>query len=161
MDVYAPQVWQPHERPTLPGSPSNPHHSFPRRVAFFVIGFIVAITGGLGNALVIVNLPYLQGSLGVFTAEIQWLPAAYVMANISMNLLLVKFRQQYGLRLFTELFLVLYALATVAHLFVHGLASAIAVRAAHGMSGAALTTLGLYYVLQAFPAKHRVKGRRS
>ncbi|MYM74364.1 MFS transporter [Duganella sp. FT134W] len=158
MDVYAPQVWQPHERPTLPGSPSNPDHSMPKRVAFLLVGFIVAITGGLGNALVSVNLPYLQGSLGVFTTEIQWLPAAYVMTNVSMNLLLVKFRQQYGLRLFTELFLVLYALVTVAHLFVHGLGSAIAVRAAHGMSGAALTTLGLYYTLQAFPAKHRLKG---
>jgi MFS family permease len=158
MDVYAPQVWQPHERPILPGSPSTPHHVFEKRVAFLLVGFIVAITGGLGNALVSVNLPYLQGSLGVYSAEIQWLPAAYVMANVSMNLLLVKFRQQYGLRLFTELFLVLYAIATVAHLFVHGLASAIAVRAAHGMSGAALTTLGLYYTLQAFPAQHRLKG---
>jgi MFS family permease len=158
MDVYAPQVWQPHERPTLPGSPSTPHHVFEKRVAFLLVGFIVAITGGLGNALVSVNLPYLQGSLGVYSAEIQWLPAAYVMANVSMNLLLVKFRQQYGLRLFTELFLVLYAVATVAHLFVHGLGSAIAVRAAHGMSGAALTTLGLYYTLQAFPAEHRLKG---
>jgi MFS family permease len=158
MDVYAPQVWQPHERPILPGSPSTPHHAFEKRVAFLLVGFIVAITGGLGNALVSVNLPYLQGSLGVYSAEIQWLPAAYVMANVSMNLLLVKFRQQYGLRLFTELFLVLYAIATVAHLFVHGLASAIAVRAAHGMSGAALTTLGLYYTLQAFPAQHRLKG---
>ncbi|HEX5342743.1 MAG TPA: MFS transporter [Duganella sp.] len=158
MDVYAPQVWQPHERPILPGSPSNPDHAFEKRIAFLVVGFIVAITGGLGNALVSVNLPYLQGSLGVYSAEIQWLPAAYVMANVSMNLLLVKFRQQYGLRLFTELFLVLYAIATVAHLFVHGLASAIAVRAAHGMSGAALTTLGLYYTLQAFPSQHRLKG---
>ena len=157
MDVYAPQVWLPHERPTLPGSPSTPLHTPERRIAYLVIGFIVAITGGLGNALVSVNLPYLQGSLGVYSAEIQWLPAAYVMANVSMNLLLVKFRQQYGLRLFTELFLVLYAVATVAHLFVHGLASAIAVRAAHGMSGAALTTLGLYYTLQAFPAQHRLK----
>jgi MFS family permease len=157
MDVYAPQAWQPHERPSLPGSPSTPIHSFPKRVAFLVVGFIVAITGGLGNALVSVNLPYLQGSLGVYSAEIQWLPAAYVMANVSMNLLLVKFRQQYGLRLFTELFLMLYAAATVAHLFVHGLGSAIAVRAAHGMSGAALTTLGLYYTLQAFPAQHRLK----
>jgi MFS family permease len=142
----------------LPGSPSTPHHVFEKRVAFLLVGFIVAITGGLGNALVSVNLPYLQGSLGVYSAEIQWLPAAYVMANVSMNLLLVKFRQQYGLRLFTELFLVLYAVATVAHLFVHGLGSAIAVRAAHGMSGAALTTLGLYYSLQAFPAEHRLKG---
>jgi MFS family permease len=157
MDVYAPQVWLPHERPALPGSPSSPIHPTRRRLAFFIIGLIVAITGGLGNALVLVNLPYLQGSLGVYSAEIQWLPAAYVMANVSMNLLLVKFRQQYGLRLFTELFLVLYAVATVAHLFVHGLASAIAVRAAHGMSGAALSTLGLYYVLQAFPAKYRIK----
>ncbi|MES2114739.1 MAG: MFS transporter, partial [Pseudomonadota bacterium] len=142
MDVYTPQVWLPHERPTLPGSPSTPLHSDRRRVAYLLVGLIVALTGGLGNALVSVNLPYLQGSLGVYSSEIQWLPAVYVMANVSMNLLLVKFRQQFGLRLFTELFLVLYAVATLAHLFVHGLASAIAVRAASGMSGAALTVLG-------------------
>ncbi|MRV71184.1 MFS transporter [Duganella sp. FT92W] len=158
MDVYAPQTWLPHERPMLPGSPSTPHHPASRRIAYLVVGFIVALTGGLGNALVTVNLPYLQGSLGVYAAEIAWLPAAYVMANVSMNLLLVKFRQQYGLRLFTELFLLLYVIATVAHLFVHGLASAIAVRAAHGMSGAALTVLGLYYVLQAFSKEHRLRG---
>lgn len=158
MDEYAQQRWLPHERPLLPGSPSTPLHSAQRRLAYLLVGFIVALTGGLGNALVTVNLVYAQGSLGVTAAEIQWLPAAYVMGNVSMNLLLVKFRQQFGLRLFTELFLLLYALVTVAHLFVHGLASAIAVRAAHGISGAALTVLGLYYVLQAFPAQHRLKG---
>ncbi|WP_338766465.1 MFS transporter [Massilia sp. METH4] len=158
MDVYAPQTWKPHERPMLPGSPSSPLHSTPRRIAYLIVGFIVALTGGLGNALVTVNLVYAQGSLGVYQAEIQWLPTVYVMANVSMNLLLVKFRQQFGLRLFTELFLVLYALATLAHLFVHGLGSAIAVRAASGISGAALTTLGLYYTLQGFPAQHRLKG---
>ncbi|KRB98202.1 MFS transporter [Duganella sp. Root198D2] len=158
MDEYAPQKWLPHERPLLPGSPSTPLHSAPKRLAFLLVGLVVALTGGLGNALVTVNLVYAQGSLGVTSAEIQWLPAAYVMGNVSMNLLLVKFRQQFGLRLFTELFLLLYAVVTVAHLFVHGLASAIAVRAAHGISGAALTVLGLYYVLQAFPAQHRLKG---
>ena len=158
MDEYAPQQWLPHERPLLPGSPSTPLHSASKRLAFLLVGLIVALTGGLGNALVTVNLVYAQGSLGVTVAEIQWLPAAYVMGNVSMNLLLVKFRQQFGLRLFTELFLLLYAVVTVAHLFVHGLASAIAVRAAHGISGAALTVLGLYYVLQAFPAQHRLKG---
>ncbi|MDT1842350.1 MFS transporter, partial [Acinetobacter baumannii] len=87
-----------------------------------------------------------------------WLPAAYVMANASMNLLLVKFRQQFGLRLFTEFFLVLYALVTFAHLLVGGLGSAIAVRAAHGMLAAALSTLGLYYTLQAFTKPWRLKG---
>ena len=155
---YVPRQWDPDERPTLPGGPSFPKHSTPRRIAFFLIGTLVTITGGLGNALVTVNLVNLQGTLGVFTAEANWLPTAYVMTNVSMNLLLVKFRQQFGLRAFTEFFLVLYALITFAHLFVNDLGSAIAVRAAHGMAGAALSTLGLYYSLQAFKKEWRPRG---
>ncbi len=141
----------------MPGSPSTPLHSNARRWAFALVGVIVALTGGLGNALVIANLPYLQGALGATSQDIAWLPAAYIMTNVSMNLLLVKFRQQFGLRAFTELFLVLYALVTLAHLFVNDIDSAIAVRAAHGMVGAALSTLGLYYMIQAFPQKWRLK----
>ncbi|SEC10778.1 Major Facilitator Superfamily protein [Pseudomonas saponiphila] len=157
MDHYAPRNWQPHEKPSLPGSPSTPLHPTHKRLAYALVGLLVAITGGLGNSLVIANLPYLQGALGATTAEMAWLPAAYVMTNVSMNLLLVKFRQQFGLRAFTEVFLVLYALVTFGHLFVNDLSSAIAVRAAHGMVGAALSSLGLYYMVQAFPAKWRLK----
>ncbi len=157
MNHYAPRDWLPHERPSLPGSPSTPLHSNPRRWAYAMVGLLVALTGGLGNSLVIANQLYLQGVLGATTAEMAWLPAAYVMTNVSMNLLLVKFRQQFGLRAFTEVFLVLYALVTFAHLFVNDLSSAIAVRAAHGMVAAALSSLGLYYMIQAFPAKWRLK----
>lgn len=156
-DKYKPHDWAPHERPSLPGSPSTPLHSTPKRLAYAIVGIIVALTGGLGNALVVANLQYLQGSLGATQAEIAWLPAAYVMTNVSMNLLLVKFRQQFGLRAFTEVFLVLYALVTFAHLFVNDIESAVAVRAAHGMVGAALGSLGLYYMIQAFPQKWRMK----
>ncbi|WP_300756990.1 MFS transporter [Janthinobacterium sp.] len=157
-DAYTPRNWAPGERPSLPGSPSTPEHTTPKRVAYFVVGLIVALTGGLGNGLVTANILNLQGSLGAYAAEMQWLPAAYVMTIVSMNLLLVKFRQQFGLRLFTEIFLVLYALVTFAHLYANSLSSAIAVRAAHGMVGGALGVLGLYYTLQAFPARHRLKG---
>ncbi|SEI99356.1 MFS transporter [Pseudomonas sp. NFR16] len=156
-DKYTPRDWAPHERPTMPGSPSTPLHPVPKRWAFAIVGVIVALTGGLGNALVVANLQYLQGALGATQAEIAWLPAAYVMTNVSMNLLLVKFRQQFGLRAFTEVFLVLYALVTFGHLFVNDIESAIAVRAAHGMVGAALSSLGLYYMIQAFPQKWRMK----
>ncbi|PUA19855.1 MFS transporter [Glaciimonas sp. PCH181] len=158
MNHYVARKWLPDERPTLPGSPSTPAHSTPLRFAYGIVGFIVAITGGLGNALVSANLINLQGTLGAYSTEVAWLPAAYVMTNVTMSLLLVKFRQQFGLRLFTEAFVALYALVTFAHLFVNDLSSAIAVRAAHGMAGAALSTLGLYYMLQAFPAKWRLKG---
>ncbi len=67
------------------------------------------------------------------------------MTNVSINLLLVKFRQQFGLRAFTEGFLVLYVLVTFFHLFVNDLSSAMMVRAAHGMVAAALSSLGIYY----------------
>ncbi|BBT40098.1 hypothetical protein WP8W18C01_24390 [Pseudomonas putida] len=138
MDKYTPRQWLPHEKPSLPGSPSTPLHAPGKRLAYGAVGLLVAITGGLGNALVTANLSFLQGALGATSAEMAWLPAAFVMTNVSMNLLLVKFRQQFGLRAFTEVFLVLYALVTFAHLFVNDLNSAIAVRAAHGMVGAAL-----------------------
>jgi MFS family permease len=156
-DEYAPRQWSPQEKPQLPGSPSTPEHPPARRVAFGVVALVLAMAGGLSNGLVIANLLNLQGSFGAYTTEMQWLPAAYVMANVSMNLLLVKFRQQYGLQLFTELFLALYALVAFAHLVAHNLPTAIAVRAAHGLVGAALTVLAANYCVQAFPPAHRVK----
>jgi MFS family permease len=158
MSKYAPREWAPDEKPMLPGSPSTPAHPTKLRLAYLAVGILVTITGGLGNALVAVNLINLQGVLSAYQTETAWLPAAYVMANASMNLLLVKFRQQFGLRLFTECFLVLYALVTLAHLFVNDLGSAIAVRAAHGMLAAAVSPLGLYYTLQGFKKEWRLKG---
>jgi hypothetical protein len=62
----------------------------------------VCLTGALGNAVVTANLQLLQGTFAAWSTEIAWLPAVYVMTNVSINLLLVKFRQQFGLRAFTE-----------------------------------------------------------
>ena len=156
-DPYAPREWQPHEKPALLGSPSTPEHPTSKRIAYGVVGLLVCLTGALGNAVVTANLQNLQGTFGAWSTEIAWLPAVYVMTNVSINLLLVKFRQQYGLRAFTEGFLVLYVLVTFFHLFVNDLSSALMVRAAHGMVAAALSSLGIYYQIQAWPAKHRLK----
>lgn len=154
---YAAREWLPHEKPMLPGSPSTPLHSTPKRIAFGLIGLLISLTGALSNALVSANLTNLQGTFAAYSNEIAWLPAVYVMGNISINLLLVKFRQQFGLRVFTEAFLVLYVLVAFFHLFANDLSSAIIVRTAHGMVGAALSSLGIYYQVQAWPAKHRLK----
>ncbi|APG18229.1 MFS transporter [Kosakonia radicincitans] len=156
-DPYTPREWAAHEKPMLLGSPSTPYHSTPRRIAYGIVGLLVCLTGALGNAMVTANLQNLQGTFAAWSTEIAWLPAVYVMTNISINLLLVKFRQQYGLRAFTEGFLVLYVLVTFFHLFINDLSSAMFVRAAHGMVAAALSSLGIYYQIQAWPAKHRLK----
>ena len=156
-DPYAPREWAPHEKPMLLGSPSTPVHSTPKRIAYGIVGLLVCMTGALGNAMVTANLQNLQGTFAAWSTEIAWLPAVYVMTNVSINLLLVKFRQQFGLRAFTEGFLVLYVLVTFFHLFVNDLSSALLVRAAHGMVAAALSSLGIYYQIQAWPARHRLK----
>lgn len=62
-------IFKPHERPTLPGSPANPDHPTARRRLYFLIGCLVGITGGLGNALVTVNLNFAQGTLGLNSDE--------------------------------------------------------------------------------------------
>ena len=149
---------KPHERPALPGSPATPDHSTPWRLAYACVGVLVALTGSLGNAAVTANIPLLAGSLGVTTTEASWLPIVFVMTNACMNLLLVKFRMQYGLRLFTEIILMIFLATATAHLFLEDYGSTLVVRGIAGIAAAGMSTLGILYIIQAFPAQHRLKG---
>ena len=148
--------FKPHERPVIPGSPFNPDHPRERMIAYGAIGVLAGLTGGLGNALVTANLSYFQGTLGLSTREAVWIPAAFVTTNVCANLVLVKFRQQFGLLLFVRLVLVVYIAATAMHLFVHSEWSALLTRAVSGVAAAGLTTLGLLTWFQAMPAPKRL-----
>lgn len=145
------------QRPALPGSPGFPNHPLGRRAVYGLTAVLVGITGALGNAIVAANLPYIQGSLGLDLSEVAWLPAAYLVTNAITGCILVKYRQEFGVRSFCMIFLTLQAALITSHLFVNGLAGAILVRAASGISASALTTLGVFYMMQAFPAPHRLK----
>jgi len=153
-------AWEPapHERSPIPGSPPTPWHPLSRRIAYFSVAVLVVMSGSLGNAIVTANLTTLQGSLGLYSAEIQWLPTVYVMTNVCANMLLIKFRQQFGIRLFTQIFLIGFALTTGAHIFTHSFATAVAVRALSGIAAAACSTVGLLYMVQAWTPEHRLKG---
>src|SRR5262249_4738596 len=105
--------FKPHERPVIPGSPFNPDHPVERMAAYGVIGLLAGLTGGLGNNLVTANLSYFQGTLGLSAEEGAWIPAAYAATYICANLILVKFRQQFGLLLFVQLILIAYSLVTM------------------------------------------------
>ncbi|WP_294297426.1 MFS transporter [uncultured Sphingomonas sp.] len=158
--VFAEERWDyaPHEAPVMPGSPGSPAHPQARKAAYIAVAVLLGLTGGLGNALVAVNTTTLGGSLGLDPVQVAWLPTVYVMTNVSINLLLIKFRQQFGLRPFALIFLGLYVLLCLAHLFVSDFGSAILVRAASGMAAAPLSTFALYYIMQAMPPAARLKG---
>lgn len=152
------ETLKPHERPMLPGSPATPEHSARLRAAYAGTGVLVTLTGGLGNAMVLANVQNLAGELGITATDAAWLPVIFVMTNACMNLLLIKFRMQYGLRLFTEIILTVFVATATAHLLVDDFGSALWVRAAAGICSAGLSTLGILYLIQAFPAAHRLKG---
>jgi predicted MFS family arabinose efflux permease len=79
------------------------------------------------------------------------------MFNISMNLLFIKYRQQFGLVRFAKVFLILYALATIANLFVTSFPAILAVRALSAIAGAAMGALCVMYMMQGLPPKPNYK----
>lgn len=142
--------WSDQERPTIPGSPASIAHASSKRVLYFVIGLFVVIAGSLSNGFITANLPIIQGEYGLSPSEAAWIPTVYVIANISANLILFKARQQYGLRLFSEIGLLLFIVVLSLHLVVHSFGMALFTRFVSGLMAAPLSSLGMYYIMQAF-----------
>ena len=101
-----------------------------RPLALAATSTLVGLTQSLGLNLVTSNLANLQASLSASAAEANWLTTAYFVTALPATLLLVKFRRQFGLRLFAFAGIGLFLLAAFIHLFVDTLSSAIFARAA-------------------------------
>lgn len=142
-------AWSDDEKPAMPGSAASLAHSWPRRLAYAGVAVLLAMTGGLGNALVSANLPQIQGHLGLTPVQGQWLVAAYLMTNVSSNILLFKFRQQFGLRLYVQLGMPLYVVATILHLFAGSFETAVLARLVSGFATSVCSSLGIFYLMQA------------
>lgn len=153
-----PPHWSADEQPTMPGSPALIAHSRMKRCCYFIIGLVVAISASLSNGFISANLPLIQAEYALSPSEAAWIPAVYVMANVSANLILFKARQQFGLRPYAELGLILFILVTALHLWVHSFQMALLVRFISGFVAAPLSSLGMYYVMQAFNRQHSGKG---
>lgn len=145
----------PEERPTFPGSPFNPTHPLKLRLAFGAVGACTGMASTFGNALVNVNVANLSGPLGLYLALASWLPAIYVAMNATANLTLVKGRIQFGVPRVTHGLLIAYAAIALLQLPFPGFATAALTRAISGITAAGLTTVTIYYMLQAFPMKLR------
>lgn len=143
--------------PAAPSAPpAPPPKSFRLSAAYVCASALLWMTQGLGMNLIGVNIPQLQGGLGATTVETTWLLAAYMAPNVSLTLFLMKIRTQYGLRRFTELGLLVFVLASLLHFFVHDLHSAVVVRFLAGMAASPLSTLGFFYMLEAFPPEKKM-----
>lgn len=142
----------------MPGSPATPEHPWPRRIAYALIGVLIALTAGLSNGLLVANLPQIQGALGLSSTEAAWLTGAYSITNVFTGFVLIKVRQQFGLQVVTRWFLIAFVLLAGSQVVVRTYHAELAVRAASGIVGAGFTPLGFFYIMQSLPAKARMSG---
>ena len=112
---------------------------------------LLGLTQGLGLNLITANLTSLQAYFGATQQEVSWLPAAYFATNMTGTLLMFKIRNQFGMRRFAEIGIIVYVLLVIAHMFSNDLRSALVVRAMMGVAAAPLSTLAFFYMLEWLP----------
>lgn len=147
--------YAPIERPILAGGPYSPVHATWRRCIYAVIALLAAVAASLGNALVSTNVTSIAGSLGEYVAVVALLPAFYVAMNATGNLSVVKSRVVWGIPIVNQTLLTGYAAAALLQVIYPTFAWAVVVRAASGLSAAALITASTFYLFQVFPPKLR------
>jgi hypothetical protein len=150
--------FSPDERPLLPGAPYTPRHTRARRIAYAVVGVVLAIAATFPNALVQVNVGTIAGSLGVYVAQASLLPAIFVAMNASANLTLVKARAQFGIPAVAHGLLIVYAAVALLQWAAPGFPASMLARAVSGVFAALLITLSIYYLTQVFPPERRLLG---
>ncbi|WP_132664476.1 MFS transporter [Rhizobium sp. PP-CC-3G-465] len=138
---------------TLPATVPQPavHISRGRASLYMFTSVLMFLTQGLGMNLLNANLYQLQGAFSATVNELAWLSAAYMAPYASLSVALFKIRTQYGLRRFAELGILCFVFAAFANLFVSDLHSALIIRFVNGVAAAPLSTIGILYMLEAFP----------
>ena len=119
-----------------------------RALPFFFASSVLALTQGLGQGFVSVNIPQIAGDLGITTTDASWLMAAYMIPRATLPVLLIKIRTQFGLRRFAEVGIIAYLLVSISALWIFDLRSAIVVQALSGIASAPLSTLAFLYMLE-------------
>ncbi|WP_175868566.1 MFS transporter [Bartonella gabonensis] len=126
----------------------------PKCFVYIFASFILQWAYGLGANIVQSNIVHLIGDFHATLAETTWLVAAYMAPNVSVAIMLIKIRYQFGLRAFAELSILGFVLVCALQLFVTDLRSALIIRFFAGIAAAPLASLALLYMMEAFaPAK--------
>ncbi|WP_139789218.1 MFS transporter [Manganibacter manganicus] len=147
--------------------PPGPHATLPAPAPYVpkpplvallygLTSMLIATTYGLGLNFVNVNLYQVSGEFSATVNESLWLTAAYMAPNVSLSLLLVKIRAQYGLRTFAEIAIVVFLVVNGLHLFTNEIGTAIVARFFAGVAAASMSSLSFLYLLECFPPERKM-----
>ena len=151
-------TFKPHEMPIMIGSPASPDHPKRRRIAYLVIGILLAMACGLQNGLMMAALPEITAQLRLTVQETGWVQVSYYMAYACMSVWFFKIRQHFGLNVYVRWVLIFLLAANGLQLWANSFAVEIASRAFSGIAASGLLVLSMFYLMQAFPGAAKVVG---
>lgn len=148
----------PAERPA-PAAPVAPTGvltgTFWQALPFFLGAVLIGLASGLGQGFVTGNISQLAGDLHVTPTEASWLMVVYMVPRSTLPLILTKFRNHYGLLLFSKISILFYLMVSIFGLGATDFRAALIYMALAGCAWAPLSTLTFLYFLEPFqgPAK--------
>ncbi|WP_261398391.1 MFS transporter [Maritimibacter alkaliphilus] len=148
-----PQTAQAQPAPPPPAPAMSPLQALP----YMFASVLLAISQGLGQGFVTVNIPQFSGDLGVTTTQGTWLLAAYMIPRASLPLMLIKIRTQFGLRRFAEVGIAAYVIVAFGALWITDLRSAVIMQFLSGVAAAPLATLAFLYMLEPLAPQWKLK----
>lgn len=145
-------------KPVVPSPPAPlPALPLPRALLYMGAAVVLGLTQGLGQGFVTSNLAQIAGDLSITTTEASWLAAAYQIPRAVLPLLLIKIRNQYGLRRFAEIAIVVYVIMSFAAIWVTDFRSAVTVQFLSGVAAAPISSLAFLYMLEPLAAAWKMR----
>lgn len=157
-DHSADYEFKPHEMPIMPGSPANPDHPAPRKIAYLLIGLFIGLVGGAQNGFLLANTAALQGALSLTPVQAGWISVAFYSTYACMSMLLFRVRLEFGIQPFVRYAMIGLVAANFLQVLELGYYSELAARAFSGIAASALSALSIYYLMQGLPAAVRIAG---
>lgn len=143
------------EAPAAPPPPAS--MPFPKAILYMAASVILALSQGLGQGFVSANIAQVAGDLGITTTDASWLIAAYTIPRAALPVMLIKIRNQYGLRRFAEIGVAAYVVMSFASIWITDFRSAVTVQFLSGIAAAPLSSLAFLYMLEPLPAEWKMR----
>lgn len=145
--------------PAVQGQATAGPTPFTPRLAAGLTGVLIAVlVSGFNEHVIAIDLPDLQGALGISHDDGTWLTALYEAFQISAMAFAPWCAVTFSLRRFTVAMTGLFALLAVIAPFMPNLASLYVLRAAQGFAGGALPPMLMTVVLRYLPPSTKVYG---
>ncbi|KEO57511.1 MFS transporter [Thioclava indica] len=143
-----------------PTQPAQPSAEAPvplgKATLYMAAASIIALSQSISMGFVSANIPQLAGDIHATTLQATWVMAAFYAPRASMPLMLIKIRNQFGLRPFAELGILAFVFASILNLYVDDLHSAVVVSFISGCAAAPLSSLAFLYMMEHVPQKYRL-----